>query len=93
MSKDAIELLPALAMARARALPGRLRRGTALALLSRWCGMLGVALQSAVARAALHHAGADLRFGTPGCHLSLADLAVSPWGRLARISAAIVRET
>ena len=47
--KQAITLVPALARERCRALPGAIRRGTALGLLHRWWGILGIVLQRSVA--------------------------------------------
>merc|ERR1711966_418032 len=54
-----VRLVPALAREYTATLHPRIRRGMALGLQHRWWGILGVALQSAVARGVLHHA-ADL---------------------------------
>ena len=59
-SSACVELVPALARKRARNLHPRIRQGTALSLQSRWWGILGIALQTSVARAVLEDVGADL---------------------------------
>ena len=59
-SRQCIELLPKLALARAKCLHPRLRRGTAMAYLHRWAGLVSIAVQKAVAVAALRGEGADL---------------------------------
>ena len=73
---EALWLVPALACERARHLHPRIRKkGIALASLHRWWGILGIALQNAVAHAILHeHAdlGQTLLEPPPG----LADLAI-----------------
>ena len=56
-SAQAIRLVPKLAAARTRTLHPRIKRGAALGLLHRWWGILGVALQRAVARALLNPHG------------------------------------
>ena len=55
---QAAELLPALATERTRGIDANLRKGLALGLLHRWAGILGVALQRAVARSILRPGGA-----------------------------------
>ena len=60
MSKEAVELLPKLAREKARGMHVRLRRGTALAYLTRWSALLSVALQKSVAASVLSTEGADL---------------------------------
>ena len=47
--RQCISLVPALARERCRGLPSTIRRGTALGLLHRWWGMLGMAVQRSVA--------------------------------------------
>ena len=47
--RQCVQLVPALARERCRNLPGSIRRGTALGLLHRWWGMLGMAVQRSVA--------------------------------------------
>ena len=59
-SADVLELVPAMAWASADGLPQRVRAGTALALQRRWFGILGVAVQRALARGVLTQFGADL---------------------------------
>ena len=60
-SRQCVELVPALARERARGMHPRIRRGTALSLQHRWWGVLGVALQKAVAHLVLNQtSGADL---------------------------------
>ena len=54
------QLMPALARERTRGLHARIRRGVALGLQHRWWGLLGVALQRAVAKSILQDA-ADVR--------------------------------
>ena len=60
--RQSAELVPKLAPERARGLPLRIRRGAQLIYQKRWCGILSVALQSAVARtvAVTADQGADL---------------------------------
>ena len=58
--KQCIELLPPLAREKARGFHPRLRRGLALSYLSRWSGLIAVAVQKAVAVARLRDEGADL---------------------------------
>ena len=48
-SRQSVQLVPALARERARGMHPRIRRGIALSLQHRWWGLLGVALQKAVA--------------------------------------------
>ena len=56
-----VELVPALARERSRGLHPRIRRGVAMSLQHRWWGILGVALQNAVAHCVINtNAGADL---------------------------------
>ena len=57
LGKQAAELLPALARERTRGANARIRKGYALGLLHRWAGLLGVALQNAVARTVQSPAG------------------------------------
>ena len=59
---DCVQLIPKLALERTRGLPVRIRRALALQLQRRWCGILGIALQKAVAHQVLHYStgGADL---------------------------------
>ena len=59
-SADVIELVPAMARERARGLPGRVRRGTELALMRRWWDLLGLTVQQAAAHAATREEGEDL---------------------------------
>ena len=60
-SEQCVKLVPALACERARGVRPRLRRGIVLSLQHRWWGLLGTALQKAVAHQVLHaSAGADL---------------------------------
>ena len=59
-SKQSVKLVPALARERARGLHPRVRRGVALSLQHRWWGLLGVALQKAVAHLVLNSGGDDL---------------------------------
>ena len=59
-SKQTTELLPLLAYERAHGLHPQIRRGCALAFLTRWTGIISVALHKAVANAALRTTGADL---------------------------------
>ena len=59
--QQSIDLVPALARERSRGLHPRIRRGAALGLQHRWWGLLGVALQSAVAHVVYNsNAGVDL---------------------------------
>ena len=51
--KQCVELVPKLAVERARGLPSRVRRGAALMFQRRWWGILSVALQTAVAHMAV----------------------------------------
>ena len=55
--KQAADLLPALARERTRGTHSSLRKGLALGLVHRWAGLLGVALQRAVARSVLSPGG------------------------------------
>eukprot|EP00959_Pyramimonas_sp_CCMP1952_P226311 4731883-Pyramimonas_sp.AAC.1 len=48
-----MQIVPQLARERSRGLHRRVRRGTTYSLLHRWWGLLGISLQSAVARAVL----------------------------------------
>ena len=59
-----IRRVPELARERSRGLHGRIRNGTILSLQHRWWGLLGIALQTAVAHAVLREV-ADL----PEVHL------------------------
>ncbi len=59
-SSHSVRLVPALARERSRLLHPRIRRGVALGLEHRWWGILGVALQQAVAHAVLNPDSADL---------------------------------
>ena len=59
-STDALDIVPAMAYARAEGLNSRIRTGTAQALQHRWWGILGVAAQRALARCVLLVAGAAL---------------------------------
>ena len=58
--EQCIKLLPLLARERSRGMHPRLRRGTALSYLTRWSGLIAVAVQKAVADSALRSDGADL---------------------------------
>jgi len=59
--KQSIDLVPKLARERTRGLHLRVRRGIALALQHRWCAILGLAVQRAVAHIILSNtAGVDL---------------------------------
>ena len=49
-----VKLVPALARERTRGLHARVRKGAALGLQHRWWGLLGIALQRAVANIVLH---------------------------------------
>ena len=60
MGNQAVKLLPLLAREKARGLHPRIRRGMALAYLSRWSSLLAVTLQKAVATCVLRDGGADL---------------------------------
>ena len=60
LGQQCVELLPQLAWERARHVHRRLRRGTALAYLTRWSSLLAASLQKAVANAVLRDVGADL---------------------------------
>ena len=51
---QSVALVPALARERCRNLPARIRRGTTMGLLHRWWGILGTALQRAVAHTILY---------------------------------------
>ncbi len=55
--QQSVRLVPALAWERARGLHKRIRRGVAMGFQHRWWGLLGVALQSAVARSILQDEG------------------------------------
>ena len=56
-----VTIIPALAREKSRGLHPRIRRGVAMSLQHRWWGLLGVALQKAVAHIVLHcDNGADL---------------------------------
>ena len=57
--KQAVELVPKLAQDRTKGVHPRVRRGMALGLLHRWWGILGIAVQKAVARA-VHNPYGDL---------------------------------
>ena len=70
-----VKLVPALARERARGLHRRIRRGVALGLQHRWWGLLGIALQRAVAHAVLHES-ADLPRAQLEPSFPLADLDV-----------------
>ena len=60
-SPQCVKLVPTLARERTRRTHPRLRRGLALSLLHRWWGVLGIALQTAVAHLVLSDpAGVDL---------------------------------
>ena len=60
-SQQCVDLVPALARERSRGLHPRIRRGVALSLQNRWWGILGVALQNAVAHCIMNSsAGVDL---------------------------------
>ena len=52
-SKQCVDLVPALARERSRGMRPRIRRGMALSLQHRWWGILGIALQKAVAHMVL----------------------------------------
>ena len=54
--KQSIQLVPVLARERTRDLHVRIRRGAQLGFQHRWWGLLGMALQKAVARAVLREA-------------------------------------
>ena len=72
--RQSVKLVPLLARERTRGLHCRIRRGIALTLLRRWWGVLGVALQKAVAHMALRAEGADLCTTLLEPGLALADL-------------------
>ena len=55
--EQCVALVPALAFERTRDLHERIRAGAALGLQHRWWGILGIALQRAVARIALGRGG------------------------------------
>ena len=57
-----IQLLPKLALERTRGLHIRIRRGIALCLQRRWCGLIGISVQKAVAHQVLRfeNGGVDL---------------------------------
>ena len=60
-SRQSVQLVPALARERSWGMHPRIRRGIALSLQQRWWGLLGVALQKAVAHLVLCQAsGVDL---------------------------------
>ena len=61
-SAHCVQLVPAMALQRTRGLHVRVRRGVALQLQRRWWGVLGIALQKAVANQVLHFeaGGADV---------------------------------
>ena len=61
---DVVQLLPELAANRASRLSGRIRRGTELALLRRWAGLLAIAVQRAVAQSTTRSFGANLCTGS-----------------------------
>ena len=60
MGQAVVELVPQLAREKAREVHPRIRRGIALQYLTRWSGILTVAVQKAVAMAVVRDAGADL---------------------------------
>ena len=76
-SCEACELLEELARERTRGLNSRLRRSTALGLLHRWAGILGIGLQRGVCRILANRGGEDLdsQWLEPSVHL--ADLALA----------------
>ena len=73
---DPIDLVPALARERSRGLPRRIRRGVILALQHRWWGILGIAMQRAVAHAATRDVGEDLNDALLERAPNIADLPV-----------------
>ena len=73
---DPVWLVPALAAERARELPRRIRRGSELALMRRWWGLLGIAVQRAVARCVIEDAGVDLPVEALEAPPGIADLPV-----------------
>ena len=75
LSTQAVSLLPKLATENARGLHPRIRRGIALGLLHRWCGVVGVGLQRAVAHIVARDTGADLPRTQLEPLVHLADLA------------------
>ena len=74
MTKQAVDILPKLATAKAQFVHPRLRRGTALSYLSRWSGLLSIALQKSVATALVRGQGADLPTSLSSWIPALADL-------------------
>ena len=73
--RQSLWLVPILAYEHTRGLHARVRKGAALGLLHRWWGLLGIALQSAVAHAVLHDQ-ADLQQTPQEPAPGLADLEV-----------------
>ena len=68
---QAVKLVPALATARAKNDHQRVQRGHALGLQHRWWGILGIALQRAVAHAILNeHADLPRAQQEPACPLA-----------------------
>ena len=59
-SADSLWAVQQMARERSRGQPARVRRGVQAALLRRWWGLLGVAVQRAVAHCALRAGGVDL---------------------------------
>ena len=74
-SKQCVDLVPALAQERGQSVHSRIRRGVIQGLLQRWWGILGVALQRAVAHSVLHET-ADLPIvhAEPSYALAVPDL-------------------
>ena len=73
-AREAMDLVRDLARECASGLPPRVRLGTQTRLLWRWWGMLGLAIQRAVARRVLQGTGADLTKGLQERLSRMADL-------------------
>ena len=72
--EDSLTAVLALAAARCESLPPRLRLGLRLRLLRRWWGLLGIAVQRAVARAISRGGDADMAASPMEAFPGLADL-------------------
>ena len=72
--EDSLTAVLALAAARCESLPPRLRLGLRLRLLRRWWGLLGIAVQRAVARAISRGGDADMAASPVEAFPGLADL-------------------
>ena len=81
-SSQCIALVPALARERCRGLHPRICRGAAVGLQHRWWGILGVALQRAVANVVLNPESADL-----------SRMQLEPMPSLADLRAALLRKS